>query len=239
MQIQQIKFLTWMGALVVGGVLGWEVFTFLDERGVLSQPVSNSEIKRVLEDEVVEPEPPKDQRVAVDEIVKVFFNLDWTGKEVVEEVVETKPDVPTKPPVVPVADLLEVRVVQVSSTPEDSVVFVAYTNNGLKALHPLLHGLKIGDRLSGNHKHIEVKDITIEGVLFAFDDGERDDELVPVGSFSVDRTRIVVAGPDGAIMPVQQKTIFSAGEDFVPFNRPPLAEADGGPLRIVAWVPSG
>ena len=78
MNARQIKALAWVGALGLGGWLGWTIYEFVEERQVLQQGVSEEAQVAVLND-VVAPPPPKDDSVPYELVRQAFDEMNWPG----------------------------------------------------------------------------------------------------------------------------------------------------------------
>ena len=184
MNIQNIKALSWVAALGMGGYLGYEVWHFLENRPVYQDYVRQDELEAVLRDGIEEPEEIRREVVDSKEIMAVFHKMDWTGKpEPVKPVVVQQKDTQVKrgPDRTPVEQLLEIQLVQVDKgNPENSLAIVKYLHKELKARHtaPGEKILKTGQALTGKFAHVSVKEIQPDGLVFTFDDEEREDELL-------------------------------------------------------------
>lgn len=222
MNIQRWKGIIWFGSLVVGGLLGYYVYDFLQRKEVLEREVPDEELSAVL-DGIKKPEEQKTDHVAASAMQRVFFNQDWTGLEKVKPVAQTGNTAPTVAPKVRVETLLKVLAIKVdTSKPDRSVAFVKFVDPKL-AVHEEHDDtvLKPGEHLFPPYQDVYVDAITADGVVFAFDDAERPKETVPTVAYqSVLRgdLGIVMVGEEGVIMPQSNKRIelAPAGETWHP-----------------------
>jgi len=245
MNIQRWKGLVWLGSAAVGAYLLYYVVDFLRRKEMLARVIPNEEITAVL-DGVKRPAEQKADVVQYPSIKRVFHDHDWTGKERLKPVVQPDGEKPPPVPKVAVAGLLKVLAIKVDlSKPEESVAYVKFvegklavhSDNGDNILHQeawpgpgpdqrLGHG-----RLFAPYQDIRVEAITREGVVFAFDDPEREREVVqtaPYQSTQRGDLGIVQVGPEGAIMP--QPRQFAAITPAVPWQPDQLT-----PLRKNEW----
>lgn len=219
MNIQRIKAITWVAAVLVGALLVQEVWSFLQNKDTLDDYVDQAQIVAALVDGVDEPEPIKSEVVDVREINLVFHQMDWTGRPPAKEVVKTTEKVKdTGPPKVPVSDLLKVLAIQVDpADPKQSKAYVKYTDPGLQRINnePRERFLRVGQHLAGAYSAIEVKAIGLEGVTFSFEEDGREDEVVPALPFPEEGGGIVAVGPDGILTPTRKKKIPTS-DSYVP-----------------------
>jgi len=211
MNIARIKGLTWLGALIVGGVLGWDVYEFLRHTAELEQPVPEATLNALLDD-VEQPEPPRENRVAYGTVLTVFRDMNWTGKAPPPPPVPKDPGAIAEVPKNPVSDLLKVMVLQVDTRdPAGSLAYVIYTDTKLARYNEDHKSriLRVGTLLFAPYEHIEVEAITLTGVTFSFtNDSEREFEIVPVEDYDMgDQPGIVVV--DHAVMPQRERQIFA------------------------------
>lgn len=182
MKTSRIKGLVWIAAVGVGGYLGYYVQDFLQRKGELEQMLPQEKQREVLDN--VERPPVEENQVVDLRAVKAVFGreMDWTGKPP-----PPPPKVdpgPRKDPVVPkvaVADLLKVLYTQAHTRePELSRAWVSYVGPLARANEDLDNRLlHVGDALPQPHHAIQVKAITVDGVVFAFPEDEgREDEVV-------------------------------------------------------------
>ena len=221
MNVARLKALLWIFSLGVAGYLGWFVYDFLDRKEELSRGVTKDEQKQVLESVEV-PEPPKNDVVAYDKVRAVYHSMDWTGAPppVITDTQEDKGPVET--PKTPVSDLLAIILIQVDTRrPENSLAYVRFKDPSLEAASKNLEDiiLRPGENLGGKYAHVEVEEITVEGVKFKFtDDEERESELVPALTYPGDRVDIVAVGPEGVVQPSTQDSLIERKENYVPWR---------------------
>jgi hypothetical protein len=201
MSPRRIQTLTWMAAFLAGGALVWTVGDFLRHRADYESPVPQEELERVVKG-VEEPEPPKDDRVAVKSINRVFHSMNWTGKE--EPKVAPPPGgEPPPPPKVAMSSLLFVLVLQIdTSDSEASIAYVGYTPESKLQkpdADPEERLLRVGERLASPHQYARIEAIGMDGVRFVFDDTAREAETVAPAKPPEDRVTIVMV--DQAILP--------------------------------------
>jgi hypothetical protein len=233
MNIQRWKGLVWLGSVAVGGFLVYYVYDFLRQKEMLAKEVPDEELTAVLEG-VKRPPEQKTDVVDYTLVKRIFHEHDWTGKERVKPVEQKAGDKPLPVPKVAVSSLLKVLAIKVdTSKPERSVAYVKFvdpklmvhTNKEDTILRPEKAFLEdkrlpgIG-RLFPPYQDIRVEAITAEGVVFAFDDAERERETVPTSPYLSQSgdLNIVVVGPEGAIMPQLPKQIDVASPDLPPWR---------------------
>lgn len=217
MNILRIKALAWLGAVLVGGLLGWEVVDFIQRRPELERELPLDLVKRVLEDEVSEPEPPADTRVDVDDVTRIWHSMSWSGTEEVREV-EPTPVNPT--PVVvrtAVEELLRVLAIQVDEEKaEESIAYVHFLDPELAELRreyrfQILH---VGERLGGAHENVIVDSIDAQGVTFSFDEEGREPEVVAALEYTAEGAEIAIVSPEDVRMPERARLIPNSGEPY-------------------------
>lgn len=136
MNVSQIKALTWLTALALGGMLGWTIYDRLPGFRNRIDPASGHAIwedekkaERILTSVTV-PEETSHDLVPQAKVQKHFYELNWTGQEVkapVVEVVEEKP--PEKPSIVPVAELVRIVMIREEpAAPARSIVHLIYSS---------------------------------------------------------------------------------------------------------------
>lgn len=211
MNIARIKVLTWLAAVVVGGVLAFDVAVFWRSKAELQGIVPDVTIKQVLND-VEQPEPPRDNQVAYQTVLTVFRDMNWTGKAPPPPPPPPGPKGPEEAPKNPVSDLLKVIVLQVDTRDgAGSMAYVFFTDAKLanRAREHKDKILRVGTKLFAPYEHIEVKDIDLNGVTFVFtNDPEREPELIPVEPYDMgDQPGIVVV--DNAVLPQRQREIYA------------------------------
>lgn len=220
MNIQRIQSLSWLGAILVGVTLGSEVADFLRNKDALREPtVSEADATRALKHQVEEPAPLEDTRVSVDEVETIFHTTSWSGVERVEPVAPVV--TPEKPKVVhtPVSELLSVLAIQMDL--EDatrSIAFVKFLDPSLAQLRrePSFQILHVDERLGGKYQNVRVAEVHLDGVLFAFDDEEREPELVHALEYDAEGAAIVPVDPDQVKSPRRDSLIARDGQPFMP-----------------------
>ncbi len=222
MSPRRIKTLTWFSALLVGGTLVWTVIVFLRRRGDLERPVSQQELERVVKG-VEEPEPPKDDRVQVKALNRVFHSMNWTGKEDPKPVGPGPDEGKVVQALVSMASLLHVLVLQIDTTdPKAGIAYVSYTPESKLQkpdADPEERLLRIGERLGPPHQYALVDGISVDGVRFVFDDPVREPETVHPAKPPEDRVTIVVV--DQAILPGTSERLIVANPNpktYLPKN---------------------
>ncbi len=206
MNIGQTKVLSWgtAGLLTVG--LGVYVAVFVRDLDSKRRPPDRDKIQAALE--AAEPTKPKAaDLVAYEDVRRLYLpscerckdnpscrHLNWTGKPPPPPAANTDTDANVKPPVVSVAELVKIQMVQVDlSDPKLSKVGLKYRpkstiQNNVAAGVYLLHE---GDHLASPHS---------QGVIFAFDDKGRESETISPDEFDL-KSIIVQVGANGVIMP--------------------------------------
>lgn len=218
MKIQRLKGLFWLGSFALGGYLVYYVVDFLREKPVLEQGISIAKQKELL-DSIKKPAEREEDVVGYETVKQIFHQMDWTGEPPPEKPAAVAAT-PVAPPKVAVADLLKVLAIKVdTSDPKESLGWVKYTDTQLAARLKTMEDsiLRIDERLPEPHNGIRVQDITPEGLVFVFDDPEREPETVAPSDYPSGEDRIVVVEPGGAIVPqVERRVPVSA--DFKPYN---------------------
>ena len=219
MNARQIKALAWVGALGLGGWLGWTIYEFVEERQVLQQGVSEEAQVAVLND-VVAPPPPKDDSVPYELVRQAFDEMNWPGTPPAVVLDEPTTEVDLGPKYKPVGELLQVQYLQVDRGGDRSLAWVKFLDPDLVAAAPKAEDkiLSIGDTLAKPWDGVTVKEITPAGVTFSFapvGDDIREDELVEASVF--ERTSsIVLVDPDGVIEPTGDDKIGTTQPDWNP-----------------------
>jgi hypothetical protein len=215
MSINQLKALTWAASLGVAGFLGWYVYDFFQHRADLSDEVSEEEQYQVLMS-VPTPEPPKDDVVDYQAVLATWHHMDWTPEEKVEKGPEGPGEVVEEKPLYkPVAELLEVLMIQVDGgDSERSMAQVRYLDASLESANPSPDQkiLKEGQKLTAPYAGIQVERITRNGVVFSFAAAEGDE---PRPKELVEPTRLD-AGP---------RIVRTDGKDVVRQTRPTIPQA--------------
>lgn len=216
MNIQRWKGTLWLASLVAGGSLAYLVYSFLKNNEELAKEVPEEEVSAVL-DSVKKPEEQKTDAVDYKDIKLVFLEYDWTGKEKPVAKDPKAPNEPTKPRYQPVKELLKVLALKVDTTrAENSRAYVNFlgplsTFNADKEATVL----KVGETLPKPHDGVSVAEITLDGVVFAFEDKTRERETLTT---SRAQNQIVVVGPEGLIKPQSTGLIASASADLPPYR---------------------
>jgi hypothetical protein len=236
MNIQRWKGLVWLGSLASGSLLVYNVVRFLGEREELAREIPDEELIDVL-DSVKKPEEQKSEVVDYASIKVVFLDHDWTGKERPKPVVQPEGEKPPPIPKVPVSSLLKVLAIKVDiGRPERSVAYVKFVDPKL-AVHTDKEDsiLRPEERLFAPYQDVRVETITAQGVVFAFDDAEREKETVPTSPYQSAQRKelgIVMVGPEGAILPQLQKQIEAASPDMPPWRPEQLTQIRRNEFKI-------
>ncbi|MAE27758.1 MAG: PDZ domain-containing protein [Planctomycetota bacterium] len=180
LNIAQTKILIWgaSGVLTVG--LGATVADFVLNLEEKQSTFDADNVRAVLED-VERVEVQKQELVAYTAVKRNFHELNWTGKVTVKPVEIKQDDVAeAKRTTVPVSDLVAVQMLQVDlSDPAGSSAYVTYkSRSAVPSASPEDEHLEVGESLPDPQGHIRVEAITVEGVVFAFEDSEREFEVV-------------------------------------------------------------
>ncbi|MFT7539229.1 MAG: hypothetical protein ACI9K5_000180, partial [Gammaproteobacteria bacterium] len=170
MNVRQIKSLSWLGALGLGGLLGWTLFGFIQEKDTLAKGVSQEQQLALLE-AVKPPPPPKREAVSYEVVKMAFQKMNWAGTPPVIE--EEGPDITegtTEPEYRPMAELLQVQYLQVDRTGDRSLAWVKFLDADLIAAASKAEDriLTIGESLASPWESISVKAISPGGVTFTF-----------------------------------------------------------------------
>jgi hypothetical protein len=225
MNIQRWKGIVWLASLVVGGGLVYSVYDFLAHKAVLEAEVSDETLSAVL-DAVKKPPVEKSDVVEYTSVVKVFQELDWTGKAKPKPEAAQGPGPKPTTPKVAVANLLKVLAIKVDTgRPEKSLAYVKFTDPKL-AVHTAKDDpiLKPGERLFAPYQDVLVEAITAEGVVFAFDDTAREKETVPTLASDRAGLSVVMVGPEGVILPQTTSRLEDAAADTPPWRPEQLTQ---------------
>lgn len=212
MNIGQIKLFAWLSTGVLTAGLALYITTFIRAYKDLNKPIDPKTIDAALRDSGPA-EVKSDDLVSYDDVRRLILpscekckgnpncrHLNWTGKQAVVEVVDSDGEKAPVVSVTPVKDLVRVLLIQVDmAKPDGSSVYLKYKPTAQVTAKSPTSGfaLRIGDHLHAPHTNVTIKDITTEGVVFAFG-GDRADETVSPNEFDA-KTRVVVVGPDGLI----------------------------------------
>lgn len=243
MNVRQIKSLSWLGALGLGGLLGWTLFGFIQEKDTLAKGVSQEEQLALLE-AVKPPPPPKREAVSYEVVKMAFQKMNWAGTPPVIE--EEGPDITegtTEPEYRPMAELLQVQYLQVDRTGDRSLAWVKFLDADLIAAASKAEDriLTIGESLASPWESISVKAISPGGVTFTFagqeggggDGGEaRPDETLAASSFERSTSGIVKVGENGVLSPNRGESIGRI--DPTDFN-PRVLTATGSGEYAMGW----
>ncbi len=215
--MRRTKTFTWVAAAVLGAALAWKVTDFLRRKPELERAISGEELERVVKG-VEEPEPPRDDRVEVKSLNRVFHTMNWTGKEDPKLDVSPAQEEKTKQ-VIAIAELLHVLVLQVDTVePKASLAYVRFLDPQLqKSQTELEHRLlRVDERLAAPHDYARVDSITVDGVRFAFDDEAREAEIVP--PVAPPQARAVIVVVDKAVMPEKGESRIWTNPNPKPWN---------------------
>lgn len=206
MSTTKLKLLCWSAAATLALGLCLHITWFVTNLERIGTTVTREELSQVL-NSVPDIVVKADGFTDYDQIRRGFHDFNWTGKEKpVEQPVEDPADAPPPVQKIPLAQLLRVNYLQVDPLdPAGSSIVVRYKpaanvggaagagGPGGGAADKVLH---VGDRLAPPHDHARVHGITIEGAEFAFDDEEREHEVLVPDEFTVSGTvaQIVRAG---------------------------------------------
>ncbi len=222
MNITQAKILSWLSAAVLAVGLSAYVVVFLRDVQVKNVLPDPARVQAVLDES--KPIETKVEDIVAYPVVRELFHpsceeckknkncrhLNWTGAVQAPPPEETAAPV-EKPvaPVVAVKELVRILMVKVDmADPQASNVFLKYrpksgvTNTG----NPPGFLMRQGDPLAAPHGHIRIDSISTEGVLFAFESGDRESELLGPDELDVGAA-IVQVGPDGVILPKARSAI--------------------------------
>ena len=113
MNVRQIKSLSWLGALGLGGLLGWTLYGFIQEKDALAQGVSLEEQSTLL-NAVLPPPPPKREAVSYEVVKMAFQEMNWAGiPPAIEEPAGPDDNEPQPLQYKPMAELLQIQYLQV------------------------------------------------------------------------------------------------------------------------------
>lgn len=216
MNIQRWKGTLWLASLLAGGSLAYLVYSFLENNAELAKEVPEETVSAVL-DSVKKPEEQKTDAVDYKDVKYVFHEYDWTGKEKPKAPGPDEKGAEVKQRYQPVKELLKVLALKVDTTKaEHSRAYVSFLGalSGLNADKEATV-LEVGEALPKPHHGISVAEITIEGVVFAFDDQARAKETLTT---SRAQNQIVVVGPGGLVTPQTNPLIASASADLPPYR---------------------
>ena len=201
MNLTQLKLFSWLTSAGLAAVVGWTVYSYLQQRPAWEEGVHDIERVRVALENVQIEEQRDDSIVSYAEIQRTFQEFDWTGKPpaIEREAVDEGPEEPVEQPATPVAELLDVLFLNVDTRyPEDSVAQLKYQPaSGVPAgnnARGLFHLVSPGDALRDPLSFIKVESITGDGVTFAF---SGDDEREPETLGPASETKQVIVYVDG------------------------------------------
>lgn len=212
MNVTRTKSLIWLGSFGLTGYLSFFVYEFIKNQPALQEGVSTKEQVEVL-GSVEVPPPPRDELVKYSEIERTFHKLNWTGKAPPKPKPQPTNEVKPKPKLKPVAELLNVLLVQVDTDDQaGSMAFVEFIDPKLKDKRSSEdRTLHVGEALAAPYEMIVVDAIEVGAVWFRFEAEEpRERELVEPERYASVNGIIVKAGPDGAIQPVRTSVIREA-----------------------------
>ena len=219
MKIQRLKGLFWLGSIALGGYLVYYVVDFLvRQKPVLDRGISVAQQKELL-DSIKKPAERENDVIGYETVKQIFHVMDWTGEPPPEKPVAVSAE-PAAPPKVAIGDLLKVLAIKVDTAdPKGSLGWVKYTDEQLSARVRTKEDaiLRIDERLPAPHQGVRVQDIMQDGLVFAFDDPEREPEIVAPSDYPSDDDRIVVVEPGGAIVPQVERRV-AVNADFKPYN---------------------
>lgn len=167
--------------------------------------------------------------IAYEEVLRSYRELNWTGAAA-PQVVESAPVEPVeaRDPRTPVADLLDVLMIQIDAAdPDGSSIFVRYTGGGISDREGVL---QTGDALPSPQEEVRVHAIRIDGVEFAFADEDRPHETILARDEELE-TLIVKVGPDGIRYPVGPR-IPQATNEMRKFRPEETTEIAPGRFRL-------
>ncbi|HJO25656.1 MAG: hypothetical protein CMK00_06150 [Planctomycetes bacterium] len=180
LNIAQTKILIWVVSAALTAGLGATVADFVLNLEEKQNTFDADSVRAVLED-VEQVAIQKQELVAYTEIKRHFHELNWTGKVTVKAVEpEDTGAATTQRSTVPVSDLIAVQMLQVDlSDPAGSSAYVTYSSrSAVPSASPDDEYLEVGESLPAPQTHIRVEAITVEGIVFAFEDTERAHETV-------------------------------------------------------------
>ncbi|HEV8111286.1 MAG TPA: PDZ domain-containing protein [Planctomycetota bacterium] len=215
MNIGQIKILSWGAAGLLTTGLGLYVAVFVRDLESKRKPPDAAKIQAALE--AAEPAKPKAaDLVPYEDIRRLFLpscehckenphcrHLNWTGKPPPPPAAPTNPDVDVKPPVVAIAELVRIGMIQADlSDSKLSRVWLKYRPKASVQNNAPAGGflLREGDHLVSPYQYARIETINSQAVVFAFDDANREAETITPDEFDLKST-IVQVDPDGVIMP--------------------------------------
>ena len=217
MNAAKTKLLTWTAAGGLGVGLSLYVVYNLRHLKEMQAPVSTERMTQVLSDTpaIIE---KADDIIPYDEVNASLSRFDWTGKPPVE-VVDAGEDGPTPPPPteLSMSDLVQILGFKVDTQkPGKGKAILKYLDEARVPAPPSatqgrVGVLKlVGDRLDRPLDYVHVAAITLEGVEFAFDDEEREHELVGTRPYPLG-DQLVRVDPDQVVhrgnkLPIQQFT---------------------------------
>jgi len=214
MNIQRWKGMIWLASLGAGGTLVFAVVQFLQNKDQLAREIPVEHLAEVLDSVPEREEQTTDVVDYYSGIQRTFHKLDWTGKPPPPPPPPPVPGV-TKAPVVPVSKLLDVVVVKEDSDPKLSLAYVKYVDGKLTAHNTGDREdriLRPGKRLFSPFENVKVDSITAEGVVFAFDDPERQKETVAPPSYTLQGggLGLVFVAPGGVLQPERTSRLVNA-----------------------------
>jgi len=201
MNVTSIKAVCWSTSVAATLYLSYHVWDFYDNLEQSTVTVDPVAVKSLL-DENLDLTIKVAERTDYRDIKRTYVIMNWTGKKAVEptRVVEKGPAEPARPVYVPVAKLLSILMIQVDlEESAESRILVRYLGNGITATEGTLSE---GDTLPKPHDGITLKKIDVDGVVFSFENKEREEETLAPSLGGGDEVLIVSIGPGGERRPV-------------------------------------
>ena len=241
MNIGRIKTLCWISVLALGSYLGWDVYDFITVGKGMLKNISKEEQLDVLtgiDDIVLE----KRRIVPYKDVNRIFFDLNWTGKQAKKPVIDKPGDKkPEKQPMKPVADLLTVVLINYSSDPQWSNASIHYKTNADERLMIANDEdvLFEGDKLPGKYSFVTLSSIQPEYVEFTFEvqEGEEAREperLMPPEYQTGDGDGVLIAqvGEDGELLEPDRENLIPIDAERPRYNYNETIEVRSGQFLI-------
>jgi len=241
MNIGRIKTLCWISVLALGSYLGWDVYDFISVGKGMLKNISKEEQLAVLTD-IPEIVLEKRRIVPYKDVNRIFFDLNWTGKQPTK-IVDPGPGpiVPEKRPKKPVADLLTVVLINYASDPQWSNASVHYKLNADERL--MMQNSEVvlfeGEKLPGKYSFITLASIRPEYVEFTFEvpEGEEAREaerVMPPEYQTDDGSGVLIAqiGEDGVLLVPDRENLIPIDGERPTYNYNETIEVRSGQFLI-------
>ena len=210
MNITSVKAVCWSVSVGVTLYMSYFVWDFYQGWDESSKTYDREKVQAVL-DENFDVATEVARRIDYTDVQRTYVRMNWTGKKDPPPVtVQTEVEkAPPAPKYTPVSTLLSILMIQVDVTdPAGSRIVVRYSGQG--GITETQGSLSVGDGLPSPHQSIKVESIAVDGVVFAFEGTDRENETLRPAAGGGDEVLIVSVGPDGERYPSREYQIPQA-----------------------------